>query len=53
MNTITFDQETFKNLKQEYRKAVQNNKEIFVFQGHELLTAYAKYVIEYLTIKMN
>jgi len=53
MNTITFDQETFKNLKQEYRKAVQDKKEIFVFQGHELLTEYAKYIIEYLNSKMN
>lgn len=53
MNTITFDQETFKKLKQEYKKAVENQQEIFVFQGHELLTQYAKYIIEYLTSKLN
>jgi hypothetical protein len=53
MNTITFDYETFKSLKQEYKKAVQNNKEIFTFQGNTLLTVYAKYIIEYLNSKMN
>jgi len=53
MNTITFDQETFKNLKQEYKKAVEKEQEIFIFQGHKLLTQYAKYIIEYLNSKMN
>jgi hypothetical protein len=53
MNTITFTHETFKSLKSEYKNAVENNKEIFIFQGHELLTAYAKYMIEYLNSKMN
>jgi hypothetical protein len=53
MNTITFTYETFKSLKQEYKKAVDNNQESFIFQGHELLTQYAKYIIEYLNSKMN
>ena len=50
---ITFDHETFKNLKQEYKRAVENKQEIFMFQEHELLTQYAKYIIEYLNSKLN
>ena len=53
MTTITFDYETFKNFKKEYTQAVKNNQEIFIFQGHELLTSYAKYIIEYLNFKLN
>ena len=53
MEHIILDHKTFLNLKQEYNKAVKEKKDIFICQGHEFLTAYAKYVIEYLTIKMN
>ena len=52
-NTITFDHETFGSFKKEYSKAVSNNQEIFIFQGRELLTAYAKYIIEYINSKLN
>ena len=31
----------------------QNNVEIFIFEGHELLTSYAKYMIEYLETKLS
>jgi hypothetical protein len=52
-STITFNHETFKEFKKEYSKAVINNQEIFIFQGKELLTAYAKYIIEYINSKLN
>jgi hypothetical protein len=52
-NAITFDQPTYQKLKTEYSKAKSDNIEIFVFQGHELLTDYAKYLLEYLESKMN
>ncbi len=48
-NTISVDSPTFARLKNEYQKAVDNSKEIFVFDGNELLTSYAKYLIEYFT----
>lgn len=31
-----------------YKNAVKKNKEIFVYKGKEILTSYAKYLIEYL-----
>ena len=48
-NTISFDRESYKNFKTDYNSAVENNKEMFVFEGNEFLTSYAKYVVEYLT----
>lgn len=35
-------------LKQEYQKALDQNQESFIFQGEEVLTSYAKYLIEYM-----
>ena len=32
-----------------YRKAIDNNDEVFWFEGQQILTSYAGYVIEYLT----
>jgi hypothetical protein len=48
-NTISVDSPTFARLKKEYQNAVDNSKETFVFDGNELLTSYAKYLIEYFT----
>lgn len=53
MKTIIFDYQTFSQLKKDYRNAVENKKETFLFQGTELLTEYAKFIIEYLTSRMN
>lgn len=40
------------DLIKEYEIAVKEEKESFIFLGHELMTRYAKYLIEYLeTIK--
>jgi len=50
---INFDLQTYGRLKKEYQRSVDNNIEVFVFEGHELLTEYAKYLIEYLTTKFN
>lgn len=48
-NTISVDSSTFSRLKKEYQNAVVNSKNTFIFDGNELLTDYAKYLIEYLT----
>lgn len=39
------DLELFEQL---YKEALDNNQDFFVFQGQEVLTSYAKYLLEYL-----
>lgn len=46
---MTFTLDTYQRLKVAYNKARQNNLEVFTFDNHDLLTDYAKYLIEYLT----
>lgn len=50
-NTISFNKESFQNFKNQYETSVKNNEEMFVFDGNDFLTSYAKYVIEYLRPK--
>ena len=45
---MTFTLDTYQRLKDAYYKAIQNNLEMFNFDNHDLLTDYAKYLIEYL-----
>lgn len=40
--------EDLPSLKANYNNAVKLNKEIFIFKNQELLTSYAKYLIEHL-----
>lgn len=35
-------------LEKAYKQAVADDVALFTFEGHELVTAYAKYLIEYL-----
>lgn len=44
------DMESFREL---YDSAVKREAETFFFKGHEVLTAYAKYVIEYYDSKFE
>jgi hypothetical protein len=53
MQTINFDREKLRRLKTAYDRAVKQGNESFMFDGNELLTAYAKYLIEYLTDKFK
>ena len=46
--TINFNYEKLKQLKKQYQNSVDNNVEVFTFDGHEILTSYAKYLIQYL-----
>ncbi len=48
MAEITINKDTLKRLKTEYAVAVNLKKESFLFDGTELLTKYAKYLIEYM-----
>ena len=40
-------------LKKVYKKATKENKDRFEFQNKELLTVYAKYLIEYLETQIK
>lgn len=46
--TIQFDRRTLERLKKARDQAVRDGYESFVFDGHELLVAYAKHLIAYL-----
>lgn len=45
---MNFNKQTLKELKDRYNQAVEAEEETFDFKGGELLTEYAKYLIEYL-----
>lgn len=53
MEHLEFNKEKFIDLKKEYKKAVENNKESFIFQNKEIVTGYAKYLIEYLETQIK
>lgn len=45
---LLFDKRAYLDLKQLYDEAVLEKREVFLFQEKEILTAYAKYLLEYL-----
>lgn len=51
--SVEFTKEDYSRLKEQYNKAVEDNREQFVFDGHVLLVTYAKYLIEYLGSKFD
>jgi len=53
VDTIQFDAKKFLRLKAAYRKACDAGETQFTFDGHELLVAYAKYLIQYLEGKFS
>jgi hypothetical protein len=46
--SITFTPMLLERLKRDYALAVAAQRDTFMFDGHALLTEYAKYLIEYL-----
>ncbi len=48
IDQITFDLDTAKEFEQEYKKAVEEKREQFTYKGYDILTAFAKYQVEYL-----
>jgi hypothetical protein len=46
--SLSINKSSFKLLKEEYNKAVESKLNSFIFQDKEILTGYAKYLIEYL-----
>lgn len=47
MEEFKFTDESFKKFKELYEKSEKDKAESFEFEGHEVLTLYAKYVIEF------
>ncbi len=45
---MTITKEELRHLKFKYKNAVDNNKEFFRFKDEELVTSYAKYLIEHI-----
>ena len=45
---ITFDKPKALKLKARYKQAVANGESEFTFEGHVLLTSYARYLVQYL-----
>lgn len=48
MGNINFNEEKYNSLKLLYEKAVIENREQLVFEGHVLLTSYTKYLLQHL-----
>lgn len=46
-DSIGFTPEKLARFKEAYANALAERKQTFVFEGHGFLTAYAKFVIEY------
>ena len=51
--TITLNPETYGRLKKAYDEAVANNQEQFTFEESELLTKFAKYLLEHMRNELN
>ena len=50
MPVIQWTQSRVAKFKQAYQQAVTNQVETFLFEGNQFVTAYAKYLLEYLAI---
>ena len=48
MNTVHFDRDEAERLEAVYNKAMESGSTIFWFDGKEILTDYARYMLEYL-----
>ena len=46
--TITWNADKLEKLKAAWKKADDNEQESFMFEGHEILVTYGRYLIEYL-----
>lgn len=48
MKKLSFTKQQFIEFKKKYEIAVKNNSNSFMFKNNEFLTAYAKYLLQYL-----
>jgi len=50
---ISFDNNKYTKLRKAYKTALNDGKKSFVFEGHEVLVSYAKYLLEYLETQLR
>ena len=53
MTNMTFDLKKLSQFKRKYKLALKHKRQSFIFNGHEFLVDYAKYIIEYLTLRLT
>mgnify|MGYP003334147348 CR=1 FL=1 len=53
MSEISFDKPTFDRLVIEHKYAVEKGRSSFIFDGQEMVTDYAKYLIQFLEPKFK
>jgi hypothetical protein len=53
METITFDRRKVEQFRKAYNRARTAGETQFVFDGHDFLVSYARYMLEYLTLQMG
>jgi hypothetical protein len=49
---LTFDREVTAKLQRRYDAAVENDEETFNFEGFEFVRDYAKYMLEFLDVRL-
>jgi hypothetical protein len=50
---IRFDKKRYQSLRRAYGQATMRGLEVFEWNGHEFVTNYAKYLLEYLKPKFE
>jgi hypothetical protein len=50
---VEFDRDKRERLRKHYEQAKKEQKESFMFDGRELLVSYAKYLLEYLDMRLG
>ena len=50
---VTFDRRKAERLRRSYQRALDDGESTFVFQGHELLVAYARFMLMYLDERLD
>lgn len=50
---IVFDKEKLRKLKKLYKSALERGADSFLFEGKEVLTAYAKYMIQFVETQLK
>lgn len=46
-----FTKASVKKLEKRYKEAVKKKEDVFTFDGHEFVTNYAKYLLQYLKMQ--
>lgn len=53
MAEMLINKKNLKEIKRLREKAIEDKKDSFTFDGNEILVGYAKYLIEFMELKLN